>query len=410
MKYQKQILNYLLDKYEGSKHYYGDAAINRRITLKFNSKQFPQYDLENVEVKAAVHQVVSKLQNQSIIEINWLKHEEGNILDSVNLNIDKIDMAYRLLGRKPKKKIIEETLQKVSKLRAENQTGWICVFLDKMIQEIRNGKNLPKYIPGEKETLDLLLKTLAGISEKGEDEIMERIFSRKYLGGSKIFEKKIRSRLVTIIKKFKLNDADIEDEEALENVGIIKTSEELLFIGPLKAELCGRVIDYAGFCFGAAMNTETIKYFEVAELDVKTVITIENKAAYLEYIKNKNFDSQLIIYLGGFYSPTKRIFLQKIYNYLKKKKIPASFYHWGDIDIGGFNIFLQLRDNIIPKLQYLYMDVQTLEEYAEYGDDFNKNYRNKLESIFKKPQYAIFHDVIAEMIKRGIRLEQEAIV
>lgn len=77
------------------------------------------------------------------------------------------------------------------------------------------------------------------------------------------------------------------------------------------------VIDYQSFIYGASMNSQTIKSFEIRGLKVTRVITIENKANYLEYIDKNKDDNALVIYFAGFYSPVKRIFLQKICDFLR---------------------------------------------------------------------------------------------
>lgn len=408
MDYQRLILTRLLEKYEESKHFLGDAKVNRKVALKFNRKQFPWYDLEKVEVKEAVHFAVKKLGEKKIIKLKWMRFEEGNILEEVVLNLEKLDTAYQLAGRKPKEDSLQEVLSQLDEIKKSVQTPWIGKFFHLCIDHLENKKLLPKFLPKEGELCHLFLSALAGIDQKGSDEMLERVFSRKYLGGSKELERKIRSRLVTVIKEFFPLDKDLEDEEVLENVGLIKTSEDLLFRGPLGIDLLQEKIDFAPFIFGASMNTETIKRFEVRTLNVDRVITIENKASYLAYIKNHNGEKELAVYLGGFYSPVKKIFLEKVRDFIRTKGLETEFYHWGDLDLGGFNIFLQVQ-KLIPQVQPFLMDVETLSKFAGYGDQIDDDYGKKLAALLEKPEYRIFYETVKEMLRLGIKLEQEAI-
>ena len=285
-------------------------------------------------------------------------------MSRVFLNLDAIPEAYALVHRKGKEEILGEMHRELEKLKGCVKTPWIKGFCASMLQEIEERKDFPKYLPRDEGDFRLLPATLRGIEEKGEDELLERIFSRRFLGGSKEFERKMRSRLVTIVRNFLLNGRDMADEDVLEYIGLIKTSEDLSFYGPLTILLHGQRIDFSPFSYGASMNTEMIRNFEVAELPVRRVLTIENKAAYLEYIKkpaqaaaafpesalkstpdstltfpkeNGQMGQELVVYLAGFYSPVKRLFLEKIYDYLRENRdpsapgTPAAFYHyhWG---------------------------------------------------------------------------------
>lgn len=409
MNYQAIIINLLLDKYEKSCHFQGTAQVNRRVALKFNKKDFPLYDIEQVEVKEAIHHAALALQQQGLLTVEWMKFEVGNIISRVFLNLELLPEAYAFVQRKGKEEILAEACHKLAGLKEQTTIPWIQRFCSSMLQEMNERKKFPKYLPRDQATFDLLLATLRGIEQKGEDDLLERIFSRRYLDSSKEFEKKMRSRLVTIVKNFLLEGQDIEEEEILQHIGLIKTSEDLSFFGPLEIKLHGQEIDFSPFCYGAAMNTEMIRNFKVTKLPVSRVTTIENKAAYLEYIKNAEMRQELVVYLAGFYSPVKRLFLEKIYNHVQEHQLPVSFYHWGDLDLGGFQIFIHLK-GLIPHLQPLQMDVATLRENSRFGDTFDAKYRKRLEQLLDNDEYTAFSEVIEAMLQMGIKLEQEALV
>ncbi len=72
MNYESIILNRLLDKYEISKSLTEDSK--RRIILKMTD--IKEYDIENYETKAILHDVVFELKKEGIIDYSWEKYEK----------------------------------------------------------------------------------------------------------------------------------------------------------------------------------------------------------------------------------------------------------------------------------------------------------------------------------------------
>jgi hypothetical protein len=414
MDYKKYILNILLDKYEASVHFKEGRLSSRRIIMCFNDKDFPYYDIENYDSKSEIHYIIDLLENKGIVEVQWLKLQKNNIIEKIYLNTNYLNEAYIEAERKPKLEQLSELLDNVNNLRSEIRIDWICKFLDFVIEEIKIKKRQSKYIPRDRGQQELLFLTLKGIQSKGTEEILERVFSRRYLSNSKNFENEVKSRLITIIKDFLLKDDDWENKEdlkeaTLQEIGIVKSSEELLFCGPISIKLGDSILDFKPFIHGSSMNTNMIKEFCVQTLNVNKVITIENKANYQIYIKRKP-DRELVVYLGGFYSPIKKIFLEKIYQHSRINDCSIEFYHWGDIDYGGFKIFEKLQSQIIEGLRPLNMDIKTLNRYLEYSDSIDKDYKIMLSSLLENKKYIVFHELIHEMIRMGIKLEQEALL
>lgn len=139
--------------------------------------------------------------------------------------------------------------------------------------------------------------------------------------------------------------------------------------------------------------------------NAKKLIFIENKANYIDYIQNNMKEEEFVIYHGGMYSPIKGEFFRKLYSVTKDKE----FYHWSDIDIGGFKIFARLR-KIIPELKPYKMDKISFCSKQRYWKEMSKDYRNRLLEIRQIEAYEVFYDVIDEMLKSNCKLEQEAFI
>ncbi len=64
-----------------------------------------------------------------------------------------------------------------------------------------------------------------------ENEILERVFSIRCFGNSKQFERTVKSRLVSVLRKY-LDAADEStDEDLLRQVGIAKYRKQFKFYG-----------------------------------------------------------------------------------------------------------------------------------------------------------------------------------
>ena len=85
----------------------------------------------------------------------------------------------------------------------------------------------------------------------------------------------------------------------------------------------------------------------------------------------------------------------------------AKYFHFGDIDAGGFSILQDLRKKTgIPFMSY-HMDLGTLKQYRQYGKCLTETDRKRLEKIGEKKE---FDEVIGFMLKENIKLEQECII
>ena len=103
IKYEKQILNVLLDKYEGSKSFIGTNQVNQSFTCKV-AQMFPKYkDDSEYELFCAINEAVDNLEAQDFVTAKKLK---SGVVQSVTLSLDAINEAYEYLGRIPKSDII----------------------------------------------------------------------------------------------------------------------------------------------------------------------------------------------------------------------------------------------------------------------------------------------------------------
>jgi len=417
MDYRLILLNRLLDKYEKSK-LYKDGQSSRRILLNMLSKEFPEYDIENYEIKELINSVVIELKQMSCIDFEWKRFEEGNIIEKVWLNTANIEDVYKKANRKPKKDKIEEILTLVEKFYADvcklPNTAFAIEFARNAIDYINTKKEIIGFLSEDVEITSALLKALKEICMDLESEKIERVLSVKLYGDSKYFERNVKRKLINVLKKYYFSNIssdfeDISDEDVLALVGIVKNSEEITFCGHISIKIDKKWVDMSAFEDGVSIYSDSVRKME--EIDVRfinKVIFIENKTNYFDHILNKKSNDELIVYHGGFYSPIKGLFFEKLYAACEERQI--DFYHWSDIDIGGFRLFVRLKKNIIPILKPFMMDVQTFMDNKQYWIKFDKSYANNLKKLLENPDFEDFYELINLMLDNCAKLEQESLL
>ena len=178
------------------------------------------------------------------------------------------------------------------------------------------------------------------------------------------------------------------------------------FCGDIDIYMKNQKIEYRKETQGSYINSYTVKNIERIEIkNTKKIYFIENKANYIDYIQNKKKEDQLVIYHGGMYSPIKGELFKQIYKAGKNMQ----YYHWSDIDIGGFKIFMRLKE-IIPELIPYKMDKESFLNKKDYWSKMDLSYIKKLQNMRNDDKYKIFYDVIDEMLKQKCKLEQESFI
>jgi hypothetical protein len=243
------------------------------------------------------------------------------------------------------------------------------------------------------------------------EEELERVLSTRLFGDSKYFERELRSKVLSILRYLAKQDGREfeEDEQLLEERGVVKWPEILEFRGALRADMDdGRAIDYSDHIYGAYINGTAVKHIRKVRLDgISRIISIENKANYTWYIATHQAQEELVLFHGGFFSPAKGLLFRLIAEEAERQQIRV--HHWSDIDLGGFRIFLRLKRELFSEAKPIYMDVETLRKYRDRCMPLTKgSYRDKLIHCLADPEYGMFKETISFMLAENVRLEQEA--
>lgn len=422
MAYGLRILNLLVDKYEKSEAYRQQQKQDRRIMLKL-PKEFSAYNMEDLDAKILFHAEIAQLKAEELLDFAWVKHETGNIMKEVWLNLDQLEAIYVRLGRTPKLEAVDSVAALIERIHFHYYT-WLNVFVKEVKQRIESRKTYTPLLPKDSIQARQIIELLTRLDSFNGEPVNERVLSSQVFKDSKYFQNTLKTRVLRIVRDYcDLLDAGSEETEGedlpesseellLQMIGIFRNPEVIEFCGPLKGWIGGEEADFTPFVHGVLVNAETVKdlRFDSAcdTRPVSRVLLIENKANYEHYIRRKQNEDEVVIYHGGFYSPVKGMLIRKVYEALKSSNREILVEHWSDIDLGGFRIFNRLKKNIIPSVRPFRMDLAALEAMRPFWRPISKAYAVKLEQLLGDASFVEFHEVIRVMLSEKCKVEQES--
>lgn len=390
--YKEIILNDLLDRYERSSYFKGRSIQKRKISIILHNI-FPEYGRSDCfEETDLIEKIIHELFEKNYIKPGKI-NEFGNREIILNLDDQTLDHIYKEMGRIKLKDSRQLFLEEINQLKGE-------LFIQKFISYIRDKslqfQTLSPYL--ENNSINDL-RNVINILEKmlnQKEEISFRKFSILALHDSKKLEK-YKFKIFHIIHDF--YDQSIEDEnEAFECFNIIKNPSYIYLKGNMIIQIRNQVIDLNELNNHFAIASENINELTILNIFAKRVMTVENLTSFHDL----ELDDTLIIYLGGYHNTLRRNFLLLIYEFLGNQ---VSYYHFGDIDAGGFYIYLNLVKKTDIPFQLYKMDIETLTKYREYTRELTQNDRSrliKLKEIYQNP-------IIDYMLENNMKLEQEIV-
>ena len=389
-KYETAILNALLDQYEGSRSFIGKNVQNQSFNKRINDL-FPGYaDEANFELFSEVNAQVSSLEKEGLITVKRKKRGkiDTEIISSVTLVIDKLEQCYHALTRQPK----ADKNAAIKNLLNEycDRTPLLYDFCEEQFKRLAENKKVQ--YSDDLEKLEQILKVLAEI-ENIEEETFIRNFSIRVLGDSKAFEH-IKTAVVSLLCEY----GDYPDKECvLQNLNIVNNPGYVYVKGKGTITISGQTIDFGRLDGDFGLSSAVLDDIEKVEISASKVITIENLTTFNSFVDRDAF----VLYLGGYHNSIRRNMIRKIYENNPDKK----YYHYGDIDAGGFYILLDLRRKTGISFAPLNMDLGTIKKYKASAKKLTENDRIRL----KKLLGGEFDEVINYMLENDCKLEQEAI-
>ena len=386
-KYEKQFLSKLLDKYEKSKSFAGTNQVTQSFSLEI-AKEIPDYkDDARYDIFRSVNESVDRLEKRHFVAVKKLRN---GVKKSITLNTDAIPDIYVFLDRTPK----TETNDALRDLLVSycNGDSLLRAFCTEQLARIEQNKSV-QHFDGDTHTFEMLLQAIHGILGL-ESETFERDFSVRLFGDSKVFDNKIKNKVISIL--FEYGDF-AEKSTVLHELNLVSNPGHVFFKGSGIITIAGQTIDISLLHGDMALSTALLQDVEKIEVTGESVITIENLTTF------NTFDAQNVfaIYLGGYHNTIRRNFIQKIFEQNQDKQ----YLHFGDIDAGGFYILMHLRRKTGVPFRPYKMDVSTLIQNMQCTKPLTDNDRKRL--LYLKNDE--FSGVIEYMLENNCKLEQEAL-
>ena len=403
------ILIRLLDKYEKSKHLLEPGRSNRRVMLRIEKNELPEYKHETANIRDAFNRTARELEQEHLISIEWLKGRP--VISGIILNLDQVNRCYQMTGRTHPRQQAEVVAQMVQGALEGIETPWIASWREELCENARRTYAVPGYCRKDTVFLSKLLSALTQSEPLPAEPITMRAFSSRCYHNSKTFEREVRDTFFRIAEKYHTGlmetceHTQMGVRDKLAYLGIYARPELYEFSGRCTVTTQTGTIDIGAFYpYGIALPSTAVD--SIAEMDlsgVQKIVFIENKTNYDEYLISELEPDTLAVYHGGFLSPQKRKLFSKIADAACKS---ISVFFWADIDLGGFQMFAHLQQ-LIPSLQPMRMSGKDVALHWQTGLKRSEEYLEHLGQIRSENIYPMFDGAIQEILKRGVTIEQE---
>ena len=367
---QNILLSHLLDKYEKSKHLTQPGTSTRRVMLRIEKHEFPEYAYEDAQIRNIWNDVVIDLEARGLISAEWVSGRP--VLSCVVLNLEHLSECYQLTGRTHPKELAQTVIERMTARLSGVTTDWI------LAENLR----VPPYCKKDLVLLDQLLTAFVVYDALSGESITMRAFSGKCYQNTKTFEREVRDSFLRIALSYcaglieACEQSELGEREQLAYLGI--------YARPELYELTGNCV----------IQTEQGE---------RKVIFIENKTNYDEFVLSELRPWELVVYHGGFLSPQKCKFFRKMAAALQNQ---TETVFWADIDLGGFQMFERLK-GIFPTLTPMRMSAEDVTTYHGTGLVRSEHYLKTVQTALACDQYPIFHMTMKKILEYGVTIEQE---
>lgn len=412
-KNQRQLLEELINKYERKKGY-GKEDINNRGTIIDVKKFFKNYmHISNSQFKNEINTEMIELEGNNLIQLKWEKYNKGEYLEKIYLNEEMIPEIYEILDKVPRIIRFEQTKEFFQRFR-KNTVPDLIPLVNVIISKLEKLETPISIV--DLEDIQLTKDYFYGLNEllrDKEKEISKRHWSIQLYNDSKRWEA-LEGKIINVIKKEIYPQYDgLESGTILGEFGVIENPKAIDIFGNCIMSKNGKKIDFSIDVNGVGMYPSFFRNCEIDSLEVDRVVTIENKTSYHDYLIHlqNNKKNELVIYLGGYHNHIRTVILQKLNEFIKRNNLTIPFLHWGDIDLGGLSILINLRNKTGIPFQPLFMDVETFTTNIQSGKEIkDRSYLKKLQELLNNESFREFNSLINEIIQAKVRLEQECII
>lgn len=393
--YRKLIAEKLLKKYNA--RLANKTNTTRRVILK-PTEVYKNYNENNADVliKQNFEEAVDTLLQMKVIMVDYLRFSTD--IEKIYLCEEKISVIYEWLkteyGITPKNILVEKVRMLLEKYFCEGQAmEYYRKRIDTLIEDPRTELNL--------DNIEENLKMLCFL-ETNTRSLYIREASMLVYGDSKWFEEHNYYAICNILRDALVMPLQVNEREdaILARYHIIPTEQEIFVKGDWKLEWEDCTLETEKLKGGISINSRDVERLKSVTVGAEKIMTIENKTSYQRVEKSNT----ATVYLGGYAARYQIMFLKKV----MQDNPHVSWYHFGDIDVGGFLIHRHLCNATGKQFALYCMGIEQLRDkrFVKCHKKLTDNDRKRMQSLLFEEPYA---QIVKYMLANDVKLEQEII-
>jgi len=364
--------------------------------------------------RVIANEQLQTLERAGLLHLKWETGETGHLLEGLFLPPENAAPIFQLLERTPAS---DHRARLEDWIRGELfrfSDGWQRDALYHILHKLKNEKSPPLFTLNDPEFNQDLLSALAAL-EADKPETPYRAFSVRVFNDSKRFEA-IKSAVIRLACLGQPEWHELEGAEVLRELNLVPNPGYLYLSGPwVLVDEWGQVLSLGAFAPAVGLPATQAAHLQQVKIAPATqVLCIENATPFYEQIRTLEYGicntecrpSSALLCLWGNPSPACRYLLRTLTATLPDT-IPLRV--WADLDYGGFNILAQLREQVSPRFEPYRMDIETFEAHAMLARPLTQRDEQNLKRLSRHSALTDVYPVIMHLLKRGLKLEQEAI-
>lgn len=370
---------------------------NRRTVVRVRLHEIVEYAKTD---RPQVHTELAALANQGYVQLHWIRFEEGNWLESVDLVTGQAGPLNEMLGRTTR----AERLQALSTHLAQIPPvpGWHSVWLDDTHAALAAGRVPTPFAASAAADDQDLVAALTAVARL-RAPMLERRLSASVLGDSKRFEA-LRTRVAGVLRRYSTLSQELDSDErsVLAAHWIERVPEHVLVFGPLTLSFAQQHVELQRLGPSIGLAPAFWRQARLLSNGARLILTIENLTPFAGLAELAPV-GVVGVFTGGFASPTVLDLVRRC-----RTNLGLIHYHWGDIDPAGFQILAHLRHRL-GRVAALLMDDAVLQTHRALTRPLPNQAQTHLKRLLHHPRLTDCQAALARLQASTRGLDQEVI-
>jgi hypothetical protein len=322
----------------------------------------------------------------------------------VTLEPERIERLYALVGREP----LSRRRERLRALLLTDRThldGWRQRAVERCLLRLDAAKSpAPFDLDDDGWNRDLLAALLA-LPDDAMEETPYRVFSVRVFNDSKRFDA-LKGTIARLARRQRPEWRALSNRETLRELGLVANPGHVYLYGCWQlVDQDGQVMSLAEFHPSVGIPAALAARVQRVRVSAARVVCVENLTSFYELVRHEG-EGLAALCLWGNPSPASRHLLRRLAD-----ELPAGvpLLLWADVDYGGLNILAQLRTQVSPRFSPYRMDCDTLDAHARWAHPLSAADERKLARLKRHPHLSDVAGLVDHMLRRGIKLEQEAV-